>query len=457
MSEAVDIPEQDDYPVRPLDMRKNEIQRVNSTTQKKQLRNTILLSFTYLIFGIGTGIYPPLLPPEATHHGVSSSYYGPMQGLNFLVALLFYPLASKWLPMITCRQSMCMGMIVIGGCKILFGTLCLVSTKLSFILLSYAIQIAEGIGISALIVSTFMVLFSQGSELSYAKKVWIIAFLLLGIVIGPIYGEGIKEVSSFDIPFYAIGVLSILCGMLTGLLLLEPSTKLSYEDIPIVSWMKEPRMVNYSYLIFNNFTYIGFLSVILEPYTRQLHLEAIFLGLLFAIPPSACGISAPAWKWLTKCGFNSLILTSIASLFTFASLIMIVPAPFTKSNISLVNVSVALLLHGLGSGCKIACILFAADRDLKTKRSVNGINPQQSINIFTMFLFGTLIGYFVGCLVAGLMFDALGIEPITYVFYAWEIAAALNAFIIAFQRNYRAPRPRSEPEERQPILAATEK
>ncbi|GFU40951.1 uncharacterized protein NPIL_338611 [Nephila pilipes] len=180
------------------------------------------------------------------------------------------------------------------------------------------------------------------------------------------------------------------------------------------------------------------------------HLNKLFVGCLFAVPSFICGLSAPVWKWLSKKGMNSVLLICIGSVLIFASLVLIGPASFTKLKLTLTYVSTALLLNGLGSGGKLACVIYSATRDLRSMQSLNGSpNP---LLIPTMFAFGSLLGYFSGSVIAGFTYFYLGMGKAIYVLFGFEITSAAVAFIFAFRRNYVSPRNIEESEEQRPIL-----
>lgn len=439
----------DEFPPRPTSMLRNELHRMNSKIEKKENYTLVLLCLTYFIYGSGIGIYGPLYPQEAKLHGVPTYIYGPAMAINFLAALLFYPVACSMVASISCKQSVSTGIFMIGVCKVLFGTLALVAAD-PFIILSYSIQIVEGIGFSILLASTYATVFSQISDKIHRNRGIIQAFFLLGISLSPIWGEAVYQAFDFSVPFYGIGVLSFLNGILVATMLPEPDQKISKQEMTIISWTKKRRMFVYFLVVFTTFIYSGFLAVVLDPYLRQFHLNKLFVGCLFAVPSFICGLSAPAWKWLSKKGLNSVLLICIASILIFASLILIGPAPFTKLELTLSYVSTSLLLNGLGTGGKLACVTYSASRDLRSRQSLNeSPNP---LLIPTMFAFGSLLGYFSGSVIAGLTYFYVGMGKAIYFLLGFESISVAVAFIFAFRRNYVSPRNIEETEEQRPIL-----
>ncbi|KFM70366.1 hypothetical protein X975_19297, partial [Stegodyphus mimosarum] len=217
----------------------------------------------------------------------------------------------------------------------------------------------------------------------------------------------------------------------------------------LFSWMKNLRLVLYFFIIFATFYYIGFLSVTLPSLLKQFHLDSIFIGLMFSISPFAYGLTAPGWLWLSKKGVNSVLLTCIASFLIFGSLVLIAPASFITSEQSLSNVSAALLLHGLGTAGKLACVAYTIQRDLRTTRSYAEVAGQPS---FLVFLFGSTLGYASGTVTTGFTDFYVGVRKATYVLFGLEAVTVAAAFIFAFRRNYRSPMHPGAAEERQPIL-----
>nr|XP_042910712.1 uncharacterized protein LOC122271959 [Parasteatoda tepidariorum]XP_042910713.1 uncharacterized protein LOC122271959 [Parasteatoda tepidariorum] len=121
MSSIDDLSVPDDYPARPSIVVKTEILRHNSVKEKKRIHITILLSLTYFVFGIGVGLYGPLYPLKADILLVPSYIFGIVLSCNYLAAILFYPVASKMVSDITCKQSIFTGIFIIGCCRIFFG------------------------------------------------------------------------------------------------------------------------------------------------------------------------------------------------------------------------------------------------------------------------------------------------------------------------------------------------
>ncbi|GFQ91288.1 uncharacterized protein TNCT_307431 [Trichonephila clavata] len=439
----------DEFPPRPTSMLRNELHRMNSKIEKKENYTLVLLCLTYFIYGSGIGIYGPLYPQQAILHRVPTYIYGPAMAINFLVALLFYPVACMMVASISCKQSVSTGIFMIGVCKVLFGTLALVAAN-PFIILSYSIQIIEGIGFSILLASTYVTIFSQISDKAHRNRGIMQLFFILGISLSPIWGEAVYRAFDFSIPFYGIGVLSILNGIFVAAMLPEPDQKILNQEMSIISWTKKRRMYVYFVVIFTTFVYSGFLVVVLDPYLRQFHLNKLFVGCLFAVPYFICGLSAPAWNWLSKKGVNSVLLICIASILIFASLILIGPASFTKLELTLTYVSTSLLLNGLGTGGKLACVSYSATRDLRSRQSVNG--SPSPLMIPTMFAFGSMLGYFSGSVIAGFAYFYLGMGKAVYILFGFEIISATVAFIFAFRRNYVNPRNIEEAEEQRPIL-----
>ncbi|CAL1301031.1 unnamed protein product [Larinioides sclopetarius] len=447
-SRRVTLP--DEFPPRPTSMLRNELLRMNSKMEKKETYSLVLLCCAYFLYGSSLGLYGPLYPEQAKIHGVATYVYGPAMAVQYLTALLFYPLACRMVPSINCSLAVSIGLFITGVCKVLFGTLSLVADDLPFILLSYGIQIMEGIGFGILLASTCIIIFSQITEKTRRNRGIIRSLFILGISISPICGEAIYKAFNFSVPFYGIGILLCLSALLFIFMLPEPDQRLSIQEIPLVSWAKRPRMLIYFLVIFSTFNYISFLTVTLEPYLRQFHLSKLFLGVLFSIPAFSCGLTAPGWTWVSKKGINSVLLICISSFLIFASLLLIGPPPFIRLDLTLANVSSALLLCGVGTGGKLACVVYTADRDLRSRQSLNG--PQEALIIPTIFGFGALLGCFTGSFIAGFAYFYLGMGEAIYVLFGLEVVTVAVSFVFAFTRNYRSPRNLASSDERLPIL-----
>ncbi|GIY20021.1 uncharacterized protein CDAR_578891 [Caerostris darwini] len=455
MSLPVESGVPDEFPARPSSLLRNELLRINSKIEKRENATLVLLAFVYCLYGTGIGFYGPLYPQQAKSHELATYIYGPAMAINFFAALLFYPVACWMITSVSCRHSVSTSIFMIGVCKVLFGTLALITADYPFIFLSYGIQIVEGIAFAILLASTYIAIFSKVTKKTQRNNRIIQSVFLLGISAGPLCAEAVHEAFNFSVPFYGIGIAIFLSGLLTATLLPEPDQKLSGKEMTIVSWIKKPGMLVYFLVVFATSNYTGFLAVTLEPYLYQFHLKPLFIGALFAVSPFACALSVPAWNWMAGKGINSVLLICIASVFIFTSLLLIGPAEFIRRhlNLTLTNVSTALLLHGLGTGGKLASVIFSASRDLRSRHSLNGV--QDPLLIPTMFASGSLLGYFSGSLIAGFAYFYLGMGEATNILFGLEGITVIVSFIFAFKRNYRSPRQLGASDERQPILETT--
>ncbi|XP_054708992.1 uncharacterized protein LOC129218695 [Uloborus diversus] len=301
-----------------------------------------------------------------------------------------------------------------------------------------------------LLSSTFITVFSLSDDRARQHLKWINLPFCVGFIVGPICGEAVKKFFGFGYPFYGFGVLTIVIGFISAIALPEPPQKITLKDIPILSWVKKKPLLIYALVTFSTFNYIGFLSVLLEPLLRQFHLDVLFIGLIFAVIPFTSALCSFCWIWLTKKGFNSVLLICLAGLLTFVSLMLIVPAPFIASEASLSDVLIALVVNGLGFGGKLACASHSANVDVRATSNMNAITNQ--LLVPTMFSYGSLLGYFSGSIVAGFSAYYLGFEKSTYVLYALETLAVATTCIYAFNINYRSPRYREVSDESDPIL-----
>ncbi|GBL91098.1 hypothetical protein AVEN_184465-1 [Araneus ventricosus] len=119
---------------------------------------------------------------------------------------------------------------------------------------------------------------------------------------------------------------------------------------------------------------------------------------------------------------------------------------------TLANVSSALLLCGFGTGGKLACVFYTADRDLRWRVHGSLNEAQEPLLIPTMLGFGALLGCFSGSFFAGFAYFYLGMGEAIYVLLGLEAVTVAVSFVFAFKRNYRSPRNLAESEERHPIL-----
>ncbi|GIY60976.1 uncharacterized protein CEXT_738001 [Caerostris extrusa] len=363
----------DEFPARPSSLLRNELLRIHSKIEKRENTTLVLLALVYCLYGTGIGFYGPLYPQQAKSHELSTYIYGPAMAINFFAALLFYPVACWMITSVSCRHSVSTSIFMIGVCKVLFGALALMTADYPFIFLSYGIQIVEGIAFAILLASTYIAIFSKVTKKTQRNNRIIQSVFLLGISAGPLCAEAVHEAFNFSVPFYGIGIAIFLSGLLTATLL---QNQFIFGSVATSN-------------------YTGFLAVTLEPYLYQFHLKPLFIGALFAVSPPSPALSRCLLGigWQEKGKHNITSNGRDSQAFSFLLLLLIGPAQFIRRHLdlTLTNVSAALLLHGLGTGGKLASVVFSASRDLRSRYSLNGI--QDPLLIPTMFASGSLFGY----------------------------------------------------------------
>lgn len=439
----------DDYPVRPNAIREDE-KRPNKL--KGQTRSLVVLSLIYFLYGTGISIYGLLYPALARKYDLSSWMYGSVISSSFLITIIFYPVACRIVSKVSIRNSLSVGIFVIGSCRILFGTLYLISKEESFIAISYSVQLVEGIGTSILIASTVVTAstFSSNQMKKYSLSVQ--SCLCLGLSLGPIGGQVVNDELGFDILFYIIGGLTVLSFILTATIVQEPEQQVTFQDIPIIQWMKNKKMLIYFFITLATFIYVGFLSVSLELILKKFNLNSLYSSMMFSLSPFVYGITISGWNWIIKKGFNNVMTIFIGSLAIVASLILLGPAPFTTLKASLMYVCWALALQGLGVACKCSCILDASEKDLRFQTNYSEV--QQKLLVPTIFMMGAASGYFCGTLTAGIMDYYIGYKKATIALFAVEICIAIGCVVFGLNRNYISKKRREGPPENQPILSS---
>lgn len=437
----------DDYPSRPTSETSEETRLPE--TGKYQLRKILIFCFVYFSYGLGINLYGPLYPRQAGKNGLNSQIYGSVIATRYFICIVVYPLACRMVASMSSRLSTSVSIFTIGACEIMFGTLVSITGNVPFIILSFAIEVVGGIGMSILLSSTVIIGFSGKKDLIQKMSLSILVSFSLGLAVSPIIGVVSNEFLGFDKTFYIIGSLIVLIFILTAILLPEPDQQVAYEDVPIIFWMKDKRMIIYFFIMFATFVYSGFITVCLDHILKKFHLKRLYAGLIFSILPLAWGLTIPGWSWLIKKRFNSVMKIFIGSLLVLGSLILLGPLPFIPLDASVTNVCVSLFLAGLGIACKSACVIQSSEKDL---RNLRFSEIQQLLIRPTLFSLSAYFGHFAGSLTAGFTDYYIGYRKTTLILFGLEIVIAVTAVVFALNRNYISNTQRGTSDERQQIL-----
>ncbi|GFO13897.1 MFS-type transporter slc18b1-like [Plakobranchus ocellatus] len=299
------------------------------------------------------------------------------------------------------------GIFVGGSCAALFGVLDKSPSGNTFIIMCFACRSVEALGLAGLLTASFAIISNE-----FPKYVATVFGVLetasgIGLMVGPAIGGVLYQVGGFGLPFYTMGGLIILTGVLVFKFLPD------IQDSPNQKKQGGFRLLTSIYvwvcmiIIFAASTGISFTDPTLSPHLEEFHLSTSVIGLVFTIAPALYGVTAPLYGYLCDSKGYTFSLLIVGNLVCGFGYLLLGPSPylpFLPSELWIVIVAMSLL--GLFLGCAVIpvvkCMLTAAcdigfENNLDTYGIVSGL-----FNSVWCF------GGFVGPVLGGLLVNEVG-------------------------------------------------
>ncbi|XP_013792876.1 MFS-type transporter SLC18B1-like [Limulus polyphemus] len=149
-----------------------------------------------------------------------------------------------------------------------------------------------------------------------------------GLIAGPTLGGALYEVDGYYLPFITVGVVLVVCAVITVFLL--PDSELN-EDMgsgDLLKFWLHPGTILDGLSITITMVTIGYNHATLEPHLRQFNLSPFILGTIFVVAGGFYAITVPGWGFLVdKSDITKLVGVSGCAIIGVAFLFM-GPAPF---------------------------------------------------------------------------------------------------------------------------------
>ncbi|KAK9738924.1 Major Facilitator Superfamily [Popillia japonica] len=245
-----------------------------------------------------------------------------------MVVFVSSPVFGKLLPRFGVKITFIFGIITSGICSIMFGSLQFVNDSTAFTVLSFVIRGTEALGASAYSTAGYVLIINIFPKNGGVVRGILETFVGLGMSVGPAIGGLLFAVGGFGLPFYVVGMISILMAPLN--LYVLPSSedyKLEVKAGSFKNILKLPSVIITCLVVIVVSATWGFLDPTLEPHLRKFNLSAGNMGLIFLLLSAMYGIFSPVWGFISDKITNYWYLMSMGLFFNSFSLLFLGPSP----------------------------------------------------------------------------------------------------------------------------------
>ncbi|GLV34398.1 hypothetical protein CBL_00325 [Carabus blaptoides fortunei] len=258
-------------------------------------------------------IMEPIFPPEASTKGMTESVSGFLFSFYALIMFVSSPVVGKIIPNFGEKSLFLCGIALSGVCNILFGLLQYIEHHTLFTFLSFFICGLEALGASTYSTASYVLIVNIFPN--HIGTVWGILETVvgLGMTAGPAIGGILFSLGGFGLPFYIVGLVSLVFIPLNSWLL-PPSTRslTNRKSGSIIQLIKIPGVIITGLVIITVSITWTFLEPTLEPHLRQFNLTPEKVGFLFLLVSAVYGISSPDVSMWLIIGALSLLGLALA-------------------------------------------------------------------------------------------------------------------------------------------------
>ncbi|MFH1653371.1 MAG: MFS transporter [Pseudomonadota bacterium] len=372
--------------------------------------NTLLISvFTSMI---GLGVIYPLIPTLAKNMGATGLYLGLVISAFSISRLILMPIIGRLSDKHSKKKFILTGLFLYSACSLLY----LLAENVFGLVLA---RLLQGVS-SAMVVPVAMAYIAQLTKHGKEGKTMgtFSMALFLGWATGPLLGGFVNQKFGFNAVFYCMAIFALIAFSLCLFLLPDIKIGLDKENkIPLASFRK---IIFHSkvlpLIIFRIFSALGRggIMAFIPLYAAKINIPTDKIGIIISLNVYFMAIfQRPFGKLADR--FNRFHLVLIGMIVMAASLFLI---PSCKNFIELVMVNCLLGLGGAISMSSSTAMAANAGRSL-------GMGS-------TMGIFSTAmsIGMTIAPLIAGIIFDLMGINFLFTFFGASLILGTIIIYII---------------------------
>ncbi|KAJ2943804.1 hypothetical protein O0L34_g8124 [Tuta absoluta] len=327
---------------------------VRNLTKKQRLTLASLALVDFMSF-CSMSIMAPFFPREAELKGLSDTTCGLVFSFYAVIMFVTSPFFGKFLPALGTKFMFISGMLIAGGCNVLFGTLAMIEDTTTFTTLCFVVRGLEALGASAYSTASYVFVVNAFPE-SIGSVLGILeTFVGLGMSVGPAIGGLLYSIGGFGLPFYSLGIVMVLTVPINWWLLTDCEEYVSGSKTgSILRLFKIPSIIITGLVIVIVSNTWAFLDPTLEPHLRQFGLSTNQIGLIFLLFSSLYGIFSPIWGWVADRVHNHWCMMVWGLFLSSVGLILLGPCPFIPGlpqelwldlvALSILGMSVALTL-----------------------------------------------------------------------------------------------------------------
>ncbi|XP_066286973.1 MFS-type transporter SLC18B1-like isoform X1 [Branchiostoma lanceolatum] len=395
-----------------------------------QIFTFVCIALNNFIAFCSYSIVTPFFPGEALQRGASQLTVGFIIGIYAIVGLVAGPFFGKYLTSIGSRFMLISGLLLSGGCTVLFGFL-QYTDGTTFIILCFAIRSIDALAVSASNTAGTAILTHAFPNNVATVMGTLEIFTGLGLMAGPPIGGFLYDAGGFKLPFLVVGGVLLCCGVCLWVLVPPQPDENEGEKKTgsLLSLLKLPVIIFTCGLGVVMASTISFLDPVLQPYLakKYKYLTPTHMGLIFLLFSSVYAILAPLWGWMAdkKKAMRFMMITGLVIL--TASTVMIGPSPLLTDYLNVLPKNklwmniVGLATLALGCGVAVSPIFnemlcAASDAGMEDSFATNGL-------VSGLFNAGFSIGEFIGPTASSALVQKFG--------FPWA-TTALGGFTLSY-------------------------
>ncbi|XP_066286975.1 MFS-type transporter SLC18B1-like isoform X3 [Branchiostoma lanceolatum] len=235
-----------------------------------QIFTFVCIALNNFIAFCSYSIVTPFFPGEALQRGASQLTVGFIIGIYAIVGLVAGPFFGKYLTSIGSRFMLISGLLLSGGCTVLFGFL-QYTDGTTFIILCFAIRSIDALAVSASNTAGTAILTHAFPNNVATVMGTLEIFTGLGLMAGPPIGGFLYDAGGFKLPFLVVGGVLLCCGVCLWVLVPPQPDENEGEKKTgsLLSLLKLPVIIFTCGLGVVMASTISFLDPVLQPYLAK--------------------------------------------------------------------------------------------------------------------------------------------------------------------------------------------
>ncbi|XP_053200645.1 MFS-type transporter SLC18B1-like [Panonychus citri] len=410
----------------------------NDESSKFVHRNQVLFIFALVFANFAEAscfsLQAPFFPKFAEGKGATPSIYGLIFAILEVTILLSAPVYGKLVAYISCNVLMQFGLALAGVTVILFGLTVYLPSGSIFITCCFILRVLDGLGVSAYLTSSYSAMAKQFPDRIASVFGLLEVAFASGSTFGPTIGGLLYEYGGYLLPFMVLGSTLLIATVINHFCAPRIAIPEIRKPVSLSKFLSDFGTIVDLLSICVTFTNLGLLNVFLEPHLRQFKLEPIALGLIFVTQGLAYATASPLIGWIVDHGVPPKVMNLICCPISMAGAILLGPLPLLEIDSTIELIVVSLSLIGIGEAGRALCGFVSVRRETTGRRGFHE-NIETYGLITSTFLSCTSIGFSIGPSVGGLVLEAFGSIPTTFLMIGLNLMMALLLIINLLNHN----------------------